>query len=396
MEPFQLLIKPISSKCNAACTYCFYRDIHKIFPEKPLKSMPIEILKTMTKKYLKLGFKENLFFWQGGEPLLTGLDFFKKAIEFQIKYAKNQVIGNAVQTNGLLINEKWVDLFKKYSFLIGISLDGPKEIHDPARGKGTHDKVVKVIELMAKNNIEFNILTVLHSGNWDKIEEIYSYLKTIPCNFFQFIPAVDNDIVTGESTDYSITAKQYGDALCKLYDLWYPEDTNKISIRTFDAVINKFFGLPSGLCTFEEKCPNYIVIENQGDVYPCDFFVRPNEKLGKITKDSFEILVKRRNNKFRKRKTNISKACKDCRWLELCYGGCVKDRIFNNNKDKNRTYFCPAYQKFFKYSFHGVIKKVIEVANERHYRPVLLEKFDPNDKCPCGSGKRFRDCLKKS
>jgi uncharacterized protein len=255
LDPFQLLIKPVSAKCNAHCSYCFYTKIPQIFPQKPLKTMSLETLELLIKKFLALRFQDNVFFWQGGEPLLAGLDFYKNAIEFQQKYGKNQIIGNALQTNGLLITDEWAKLFNQYKFLIGISLDGPEAIHDEYRGKGTHKKVLNAIEILKKNNVEFNILTVLHKDNADKITEIYSYLKTLPTKYFQFIPALDNNPFDNRPLEYSITSELYEKSLCQLFDLWYPNDIKNISIRDFDAVINGMLGLPKGVCSLRKFVP---------------------------------------------------------------------------------------------------------------------------------------------
>ncbi|MHA1341867.1 MAG: anaerobic sulfatase maturase [Promethearchaeota archaeon] len=360
LQPFQLLIKPVSARCNANCTYCFYKKVPQIFNDKPLDPMPLDLLELMIKKYLNLGFKENFFFWQGGEPTLAGLHFYEKAIEFMKIYGRNRVIGNAFQTNGLLIDENWAKFFYKYKMLVGISLDGPKELHDPFRGKGTHQKVLRAINILHKHNVEFNILIVLHKKNTDtpdKIEKIYDFLKTLPCNFFQFIPALDNDPFTGKATNYSITPQQYGNALIKIFNLWKKDDFKKISIRLFDSIINYLAGYPRSFCILEPKCSSYLVIENQGDVYPCDFFVRPKYKLGNIQENSFKELMIRRQKSFTKLKMKISKECNLCKWRRLCNGGCPKDKLFSYNNDPKKTYFCNAYKRFFNETY-SVFKQI--------------------------------------
>lgn len=360
-----------------------------------MKTMSIETLEILVKKFLALRFQENIFFWQGGEPLLAGLDFFKKAIEFQQKYGRNQIIGNALQTNGLLITDEWAELFNKYKFLIGISLDGPESIHDTYRGQGTHKKVLHAIEILNKNNIEFNILTVLHKGNADKITEIYTYLKTLPTKYFQFIPALDNNPLDNTPMDYSITPELYEKSLCQLFDLWYPNELKTISIRDFDAVINGMFGLPKGLCSAEKICSSYLVVENEGDVYPCDFFVRPNHILGNIQDTSFEDMMKKRTQNFSKFKSELPKTCRLCIWLPLCQGGCIKDRIFVNNETRKKTYFCEAYKEFYKYTFHRFVNIVNFLSRQQSYHPKFFEKLKSDHNCPCGSGLSYEDCLKK-
>jgi uncharacterized protein len=358
--------------------------------------MNIETLEILIKKYLALRFEENVFFWQGGEPLLAGIDFFKQSIKFQEKYGHNQVIGNAIQTNGLLITDEWAELLNKYKFLVGISLDGPEWIHDPYRGKGTHKQVVHAMEILKKNNVEFNILTVLHKGNAENIREIYSYLKTLPTNFFQFIPALDNNPLNNSPMDYSITPELYQSSLCKLFDIWYPNDIQKISIRDFDAIINGMFGLPKGVCSAEKECSSYIVVENEGDVYPCDFFVRPAYILGNILENSFEEMLRKRTENFSKIKMQVPKSCKVCIWLPLCQGGCIKDRIYADNDQRKRTYFCTAYQEFFRYSFHRFINIINLLAKQHQYRSGFIEKIKPENKCPCGSGLNFKDCSEQN
>src|SRR5271157_3938472 len=220
MEPFQLLLKPVSGACNLACTYCFYRAVPQLFPEKSLGPMSEDVLQATIQKYMELGFRENIFVWQGGEPLLAGRSFFERVIAYQKQFGHNQVVGNVLQTNGMLVDPKWAEFFAHYKFFIGISIDGPATVHDAARGKGSHAKAMRATRLLARFQVPFNVLSVLHHANVKEVVQSYEFLRELPTAFLQFIPALDNDPQTGDPMPLSLTPKEYGNALCVLFDQW--------------------------------------------------------------------------------------------------------------------------------------------------------------------------------
>ncbi len=355
--------------------------------------MPDEVLKTTVQEYLDLGFPENVFIWQGGEPTLAGLDFYERVVTYQQQFGRGQAVGNVIQTNGSLLDDRWVDFFAKYKFFIGLSIDGPQEIHDAARGEGTHASAMKTATLLAKKKVEFNILSVLHQGNAGKIREMYAFLRQLPSPFLQFIPALDNDPTSQAPLTHSITFQQYGQALCALFDSWKDVDSSKVSIRDFDSVLNSYLGLPGATCTYKDACAPYVVIENQGDVYPCDFFVRPQHRLGNVIADSFTALLARRKSAFDGLKAPRDAACDNCPWRVLCFGGCPKDRAFGRNRHPDRSYLCPAYKQFFQHSFHWFARQSLSIERQQHLHAIFVERLNPQEPCLCGSGRPLRECL---
>ncbi|MHA1150231.1 MAG: anaerobic sulfatase maturase [Promethearchaeota archaeon] len=353
MKPFQLLIKPISFTCNLKCSYCFYLRVEKVYPEKKHHHMSFKTLETLISQYLQFRFRESIFGWQGGEPTLVGLDFFKGVVDLQQKYGlTGQIIGNALQTNGLLIDDEWGQFLNKYKFLVGLSLDGPKYIHDRYRksigGKSVWQKVMQAVNHLRENRVEFNILCVISKANVNHVKEIYKFFIENDFRYLQFIPALEAD-KERKRAPFSVSASQYGKFLCDLFDEWKIAP-HGVSIRFFDGLISHHLGYPKGNCALEESCADYLLVEWNGDIYPCDFFVEPKRKLGNIMSDSMINIKQKRDNGFGLIKQNLGKECTDCKWLDLCYGGCIKDRAFPDNPHPNRTYYCEAYKKFHNYS----------------------------------------------
>lgn len=353
MQPFQILIKPASGDCNQECQYCFYRDIpHLYYPETHTHRMSDEIHRTLIQKYLELGFNENVFSWQGGEPTLMGLDFFKRTVKYQEEFGKSgQSIGNALQTNGSLLDENWAQFLHDYRFLVGISLDGPEEIHDASRGKGTWRKSMDAIKLLRTYQIEFNILTVIHNGNVTEINRIYEFHMENGFNHLQFIPALDVDNQTGLPKGHSLIPEEYSQYMKALFNKWIQIDESKRPrIRFFDALIRYSMKLDPELCYLSQDCGRYLVVEYNGDVYPCDFFVKPSWHLGNISKDSWDTLLERRK-KFEEQRQYPDTICQDCPWWSLCVGGCIKDREYPLNEHSSRTYFCDSLREFYTLFF---------------------------------------------
>ena len=319
--------------------------------------MSEEILERLIKDYLQLGFPVNAFAWQGGEPTLMGLDFFKKEVELQNKYGTpGQQITNSLQTNGILLNDEWCKFLADNNFLLGISIDGPKEFHDFYRldhsGAGTFDKVVHGIEKCKEYNVEFNTLTLLNEHNIEHPEEVFNFLIGLGVKFMQFIPCVEINPETNKIADFSIKPSQYGDFLCKIFDLWSAYGPEKVSIRDFDSILSYCLSSHHTICTYDKRCGQYIVIEHSGDAFCCDFFVEPKWRLGNILETPIEKLASSEiKRKFDRIKQNLSNKCLICRFLALCRGGCVKNRIsVGNDFSGTETYFCQAYKKFFEYS----------------------------------------------
>ncbi len=325
--------------------------------------MSEEVLERLIRDYLQLSFQVNSFAWQGGEPTLMGLDFYKKVIELQNKYGRSgQEISNSLQTNGILLNDEWCKFLHENNFLLGISIDGPKEFHDFYRldhsGSGTFDKVVHGIEKCREYQVEFNTLTLLNAHNIEYPKKIFNFLNRLGVKFMQFIPCVEFDPVTGKIADFSITPEQYGRFLCKLFDLWSEYGLEKISIRDFDSILSFCIEKRHTICTYDPRCGQYIVIEHSGDVFCCDFFVETKWRLGNILETPIEKLAASQiKRKFDRAKQKLSNKCLICRFMSICRGGCVKNRITaEKGVWGTESYFCEAYKSFFEYSMPGFLQ----------------------------------------
>ncbi len=326
--------------------------------------MSYETLEKMISSYMRLPLPEYSFGWQGGEPTLMGLDFFKKAVEFQKKYAPpNAKISNGLQTNATLIDQSMAKFFAENNFLLGVSLDGPNKVHNKFRltidGKPTHSKVMEGINFLHNAKAEFNILCLVNSENVDKPKELYKYYREKEFNFLQFIPCVEYD-EKGDLTHYSITGKQWGEFLCEIFDLWYKKDTRKISIRHFDSVLNYLVMGQYTECTMDKDCRQYFVVEYDGGIYPCDFFVEKEFKLGNINSTSWEdALISPIYENFGRKKSKWNSKCNNCKWLKLCHGDCQKMRGPYARPDTLST-LCEGWQTFYEHT----MKRFEQLAEE--------------------------------
>lgn len=353
-----VLIKPAGPDCNMACSYCFYLEKDKLFPENMAHRMSGDILEEIIRQVLEQGERAVSFAWQGGEPTLMGLDFFKKAVELQMKYGRDQTVGNGLQTNGILIDEEWADFLREFQFLVGLSLDGPRHVHDRYRrlrsGDGSWEKVVSKAELLIKKGVEVNALTVLNDYSVRFPKEIYAFHKSLGLNFMQFIPCIEPDSVTPQKpAAFSVDPEGYGRFLCTVFDLWmndFDKEYPTTSIRFFDSIFFAYVGRTPPQCNLLKKCGNYVVVEHNGDVFSCDFFVYPEWKLGNIKERKLcDMLNSSRQKKFGGKKADLPQECRKCRWLPLCRGGCTKDRLADP-KEKSLNVLCPAYKMFFAHA----------------------------------------------
>ena len=370
MQPFTLLIKPSGSNCNIDCVYCFYKSRS---PEigHGRQRMNEEVLETLIRDYLQLNMPCADFAWQGGEPTLMGLEFYEKAIELQKKYSRQgQQITNSLQTNGILLNDKWCKFLHDNHFLLGISIDGPKELHDFYRldysGTGTFDKVVTGIEKCREYDVEFNTLTLLNAKNIEHPDKIVDFLLTLGVKFMQFIPCVEIDPATKKIADFSITPEQYGEFLCRVFDFWSNYGFANLSIRDFDSLLSYCVTGRHTICTYDNRCSQYIVIEHSGDAFCCDFFVDPEWRLGNILETPIEKLAASNTKlKFSRAKQNLSNKCLICNYMPVCRGGCMKNRIGANKIDFEReTYFCKSYKRFFDYALPKFIYVAAQIKAE--------------------------------
>ncbi len=347
-----LLIKPASAVCNLDCSYCFYLD-READPYKalPARRMSLDTLERLVDSYLFYSYPESIFAFQGGEPTLAGLSFFQQLVRFQQSYGRNgQAVSNALQSNAMLIDQNWCDLFRECNWLLGVSLDGPEEINDLHRynkeGRGTARRVLESIELLQKNKVEFNVLCVLSQANVGKARELYRFYRSLGVDNVQYIPLAEFD-AAGNPFPYTITPEQYGKFLCDTFDLWWPE-RRRMRIRFFDNIAEALAGRKPGSCTMHETCDSYVVVEYNGDVYPCDFFVEGCWKLGNVTMDSWtEIARRTRRYSFASKKTLPHPECQVCEYQSICHGGCPKFRHGPRGRFDDLDYFCHAYKMIY-------------------------------------------------
>jgi uncharacterized protein len=358
-----LLIKPASAVCNLDCAYCFYLDRDADpYSAMPGRRMTAETLERLVDTYLFYAYPNSTFAFQGGEPTLAGPAFFEDLVKLQQRYGRNgQVVANAMQTNGILLDHRWCELFKKFQWLIGISIDGPEPLHDlyraDKRGAGTWRKVMKGVEALKKHNVEFNALCVVSQANVDKAAEVYRFFRSLGIDYVQYIPLSEFDGL-GQPLPYTITAEQYGRFLCQTFDLWWPE-RRKMRIRYFDNLAEALAGRKPGTCTLHETCDSYVVVEYNGDVYPCDFFVEKDWKLGNINLDSWaEIARRQRRYQFAATKTIAHPDCLACEYQSICHGGCPKHRHDPRGNFHDLDYFCAAYKMIFAKAVGPLRKEV--------------------------------------
>jgi uncharacterized protein len=347
-----LLIKPASAVCNLDCEYCFYLDREADpYSALPGRRMSLDTLERLVDTYLFYSYPNSVFAFQGGEPTLAGLPFFEKLIEYQQQHGRGgQSVSNALQTNAVLIDQNWCDLFRSYNWLLGVSLDGPEEINDLYRfnkeRRGTWKRVMQSVELLQANRVEFNILCVLSAANVEKPKELYRFYRKLGIDNIQFIPLAEFD-GNGNRLPFTLTAEQYGRFLCEIFDLWWPE-RRKVRIRFFDNLAEALAGQKPGNCTLHETCDSYVVVEYNGDIYPCDFFVESSWKLGNISVDSWgEIARRTRRYSFASKKTLAHPECQVCEYQSVCHGGCPKFRHGSNRRFEDLDYFCAAYKMIF-------------------------------------------------
>lgn len=358
MKKLNLLLKPSSGMCNLNCSYCFYHDIVEKREQQSYGFMTEETLEQVIKKSLSAAEEECTIAFQGGEPTLIGLDFYKKAVEFQKKYNVNRVrIHNAIQTNGTLLDDEWAEFLAQNHFLVGISLDGIKETHDcnrlDAHQQGTFSKVMQITQMLEKHHVDFNILTVVNRQTAKRINKIYSFYKKNNLRYLQFIPCLDPFEEEPGLREYSLTPKEYGQFLKRLFDLWYLDFMagNMVSIRQFENYIEMLLGYPPEACGMSGICGFQNVVEADGGVYPCDFYVLDRYLLANMNDGDFpEIEKKREEIGFVKESMQLPEKCRSCKFAPICRNGCKRYRLLEPDGSYGVNYFCESYHDFFSYS----------------------------------------------
>ena len=357
---FHLMAKPSSFHCNILCEYCFYLEKAPVVTDNQF--MTSETLRNYVKNYIESHAGNQVHFaWQGGEPTLMGLDFFKQAVAFQQQFANGKTITNAFQTNGIALNRQWAEFFFQHRFLLGISIDGLSEVHNRYRisvnGQPTFERVRRSIDLLKEFQVDFNTLTVVNDQNWDKGRETYLALKELGSTFMQFIPIVENfdinDCSLHKTTSFSVPREGFGRFLVDVFDEWQKGDQGKIFVLEFDNLLGQWLGYPSSNCVHQPTCGTSLITEANGDVYACDHFVYPEYKIGNLNQQSLaELVHSEKQQKFGQAKqTELTRLCLSCDVYSLCRGGCPKHRSIQiENEPFRHNYLCPSYQLFFRHT----------------------------------------------
>jgi uncharacterized protein len=353
-----LLLKPAGPDCNMACGYCFYRDKDASSPTPLPRRMSHEILEETIRQMLEQRIPEIFFGWQGGEPTLMGLPFFETAVRLQMRHGRGQSVGNGLQTNGLLLDRGWVPFLRDHKFLVGLSLDGPEHVHDPYRirrgGQPTWSEVVDRARMLLDGGVEVNALSVVNALSARFPEETYSFLKSLGLVHMQFIPCVETDPGDpGRAAKFSLSGDAYGDFLIKVFDLWmadFRDGRPTTFVRTFDSLFFLYVDRRPPDCVLQPECGTYLVVEHDGGVYACDFFVEERWRLGSVMDGRLvHMLNSARQREFGMAKADLPQECRACHWLRLCRGGCPKDRI-RDPRDGGLSHFCAGYKKFLAYA----------------------------------------------
>jgi uncharacterized protein len=366
--------------------------------------MNSETLEALVKGYMATPQPQYAFAWQGGEPTLMGLDFFQQVVELQKKYgAFGASVANHLQTNGIMISADLARHLSRYNFLVGVSLDGPAEVHDRfrqyANGRGSHEQVMNGIRLLQKNQVKVNILTLVSKANVSQGREVYRYLRGKGFDFHQYIPCVEFDDA-GRLQPFAVTAEEWGGFLCQVFDEWIKCDVGRISIRYFDALFQGIITGKPNLCHLEQNCSQYFVVEHNGDVYPCDFFVDGRYKLGNLLDDSWEELqASSKYIDFGAMKRDWNPECGDCRFLAYCAGDCLKHRLTHGTgRPAQMSWLCQGYKQFLHHALPSLKSLAEEIQQKQTPSSIggrmqaRPKKVGRNELCPCGSGRKYKKC----
>ena len=370
-KPLYVMLKPAGAHCNLACKYCYYLEKNKLYPTAQRHLMSDEMLEQFTREYIEAQtMNQVLFTWHGGEPLLRSIDFYRKALSLQQKYAGGRRIDNVIQTNGTLLTDEWCEFFAQNHWLVGISIDGPQPDHDhyrlTAAGKPSWKKVMQGIKLLKKHGVEWNAMAVVNAYNANHPLEFYRFFKENGCQFLQFTPIVerltrhedgrtlaslaDKDEIS--LSEASVAPEQWGYFLCAIFDEWVRKDVGKIFVEIFDCTLANWMGVSPGICAYSKECGHAGVMEHNGDVYSCDHFVFPEYKLGNIRDHSLvDMLYGEQQQEFSRLKhSSLPRQCKECDMEFACHGECPKNRFMKDKYgDSGLNYLCPGYYHYYQH-----------------------------------------------
>lgn len=422
-----VLAKPTGSVCNLNCSYCFYLRKELLYPGSNFR-MNEEVLENYISQLIESHHDRKVTVaWQGGEPTLMGVSFYRRAIELQEKYRKQGMIfENTMQTNGTLLNDEWCEFFRDNGFLIGISLDGPRQLHDTYRrdkkGGPTFDRVMNGIQLLQKHGVEYNVLVTVNRVNADHPLQVYRFIRDqVGATWMQFIPSIElltDAAVTSPSqrptvSERTVKPEQWGSFLIATFDEWIGRDVGKIFVQTFEAAVRRWLGLgSSGMCIFDPICGHGLALEHNGDLYSCDHFVEPGFLLGNINQSHMiDMVGSDQQKKFgRDKHYSLPHFCRECSVYFACQGECPKNRFLTTTDGEyGLNYLCEGYKAFFHHIDRPLqimarmmssglpAAQVMEVMSpEKTRHSVAFPKVGRNEPCPCGSGLKFKKCHGRS
>jgi len=369
-SPLYVMVKPVGAFCNLACSYCYYLEKSVLYPQNEGRTMSDELLEMFVRQYIESQTQQEvLFTWHGGEPLLRPIAFYQRAMELQRRYATGRQIDNCLQTNGTLLTDEWCEFFCENNFLIGISIDGPQELHDAYRrnrqGQPSWKEVMRGIRLLQRYGVEWNAMATVNSHNVVDPVAFYRFFKELGCKYLQFTPVVERRVERadglqlasgmtegGELLSFSVAPDQWGNFLCQIYDEWVRCDVGEVFVQLFDATLANWAGVTPGICSLSSLCGHAAVMEYNGDVYPCDHFVYPEYLLGNIRQQTLtEMMYGDRQKAFGLRKRQLlPRECRECRFLFACHGECPKNRFVSDcYGEPRKNYLCEGYHRFFEH-----------------------------------------------
>jgi len=411
LQPFHIMCKPVCGTCNLACRYCYYTmKPDELYPGVPRLRMSDAVLAGYVRQYLDAMPVRCEFGWQGGEPLLAGKDFFRKAVAFQKEFGRpGQVVSNGLQTNGTLLDDEWCEFLAENRFLVGVSLDGPAQVHDVNRvdheGRPTWHRAWAGVERLKKHRVEFNVLVTINSANAPHAGNVYRYFVNRGIQYIQFIPILERRPGTDEPTDFSCTAEALGRWMLEVFEQWAARDVGRVSVRFIDDALHALVHRRASTCVHSERCAAAHIVEWNGDVYACDHFVYRQWRLGNLMETPLvEILKGPRLEEFAALKTDRPQACRECEYLRLCWAGCPKHHRPIGTSPERVNHFCEGYRMFYASALPELERIAAhirrgeapprrgEAAPARPSAGPADRKVGRNDPCPCGSGRKYKNC----
>jgi uncharacterized protein len=408
---FQVFTKPIGSICNLSCHYCYYLKKEGLYPEGESFRMPDVLLEKYIIQHIEAAPGPTVnFSWHGGEPTLLGLDYFRKIRAFQRKHLPlNRSIFNGMQTNGTLLDEDWGRFLAAEDFTVGLSLDGPQEMHDQHRvfkgEKATQAQVMRGYRILQEHRVPCDLLCVVHAQNVRYPTQVYQFFKQIKAQYITFLPLIELEPNTGQRVSpRTVPAESWGDFLCTIFDEWKAEDIGRIKVQIFEETARTALGQEHALCIFRKTCGDIPVIEHNGDFFSCDHFVNPEYRLGNIQQVALvDLLESPAQRAFGQAKWDtLPQFCRTCEVLNMCHGGCPKDRILRTpDGQEGLNYLCAGYKTFFTHARPFVAQLSSLWRGQSLARPdsptkgktiQVSPKVGRNDPCPCGSGLKYKKC----